>query len=204
MNRWRSVCSPTVEFAAQPSSIVQIVGACIRFRQKAKLPRGDNIGKSLLDPDQQPQSSFPSHQRRLQSTKPSVRTCFSATHAHRLTSPISARTRGVPYPSARATSPQREHLPLRKGGPSGPIPPWVKGCRVKSTTLLLRISSRSALTTSQLRGGCEVREPTIMPFNSFTSSFSTRNVISTRPSLLCIFSFSTISAFITRRFVPAA
>jgi hypothetical protein len=151
-NRWRSVCSPTVEFAAQPSSTVQIVGACIRFRQKTKLLRGDNIGKSLPDPDQQLQSYFPSHQPRLQPTKSSVRTCFSATPEHHLTSPILARIRGVPYPSAQAMSPRREYLPLRKGGLWGPIPPWVKECRVKSTTLLLRISSRSAVTRSQFTG----------------------------------------------------
>ena len=138
-NRWHSICSPTVEFAAQPSSTVQIVGACIRFRQKAKLLRGDNRGKSLLDPDQQPQSYFPSHQPRLQPTKSFVRTCFSTIPEHHLTSPISVRTTGVPYPNAQAMSPRREYLPLRKGGLWGPIPPWVKECRVKSMNLLLQI-----------------------------------------------------------------
>ncbi len=37
-NLWRSVGDPTVEFATQPSNTVQIVGACIRFRQRDKLP----------------------------------------------------------------------------------------------------------------------------------------------------------------------
>jgi hypothetical protein len=82
------------------------------------------------------------HRRNLEPD--ALRHLDAATLAHHLIWPISARTRGVLYPSAQAKHLGGGMFAFEKGGgePLGPTQLRVKECRVKSTTWLLWLNSR--------------------------------------------------------------